>query len=469
MSRWLLLASVLASSLVAACSPSPRSDVLVVRSVGPTRLDDGSVLSVLGESFPVGREGTLSLRGTMHRPGAAPRPFERSLPVRVTASDRAEHTLDTDDLGGRGTFVGRVELAFEAATGGRVFGATEALLDVGGAANERTAPEVEAFVERLGVVLDDELPIDGGVVVGEVREGGLAARHGIVEGDRLVGLGELRLRSASDLRPAPGLDEITLRVERPGLSGARDVVLPLGTPSPRDPWLALALALFAAMVVGFGPAGRALASLRAPTRAVVPELVATLALAGAAHFVHVDLAFVAAFVVLPRVVDGFVARRLAAELVPLVVVGIALVVGVWARVDGGPTSVLVLRHPLTLVVVGCALFALARPARLRWLGVLARTLGAVWLAALFFGTAFVAPALVLAAAFLPSARAGRVVSLSIAAGVGSVVLAFAVDLSRPVDFAPDEPRMALLAGAALALAASIAWRRPSEPRAHVFL
>ncbi|MEZ4250015.1 MAG: PDZ domain-containing protein [Polyangiales bacterium] len=465
------LLGLLCLAFTAACTTTPRAELLTVDEVGPTRLDDGVTLFVRGEGFPVGRRGQLVLRGHHHRPGAAPRAVEHALPVRVTGTDRAEHALDDDalrSLGGRGTFVGVAELTFEAAAGGRVVGEARAELDVGGTLSP--APELTAeFRRRLGLVLDDELPIEGGLVVREVTPGGAAADHGLAEGDRLVALGPLRLRSPDDLRPPPEGGAIVLHVERPGLEGLREVVLRPETRVPRDPAAAIVLALFAALVVAFGPGGRLLGALHRPDLSAAATLVLALAVAGVFHVFAVDVVFAAAFVVLPRLVDGWVARRFAGELLATTAIGAALAVGMLVRVDGGASSMLALRHPLSVVVLLAALVAAARPTRSRWLGVLARALGAVWLGSLFFGSPWVGAPLALLGAAMPDVRPSRVAALAWLSGAAAVALAFVVDLSAPAALVPEEPRVAWWLGAALAAVATLAWRRSPERRAHVFL
>lgn len=466
--------------VLAACSPSPSSDLLVVSAVGPARLDDGTTLSVVGEGFPLGRAGTLVLRGTHQRPGEAPRAIEETIAVRVTSADRAEHAVDAAtlaSLGGRGTFVGRAELAFEAAQGGRVLGRVDTTLDLGGAAAV-DAEASAAFLARLGVRLDDELPIEGGVVLSEVRAGGLAASHGLAEGDRIVAIGQLRVRDPSELRPPRGADAIVLHVVRPGLEGTREVVLAGRAPrSHGDPLFAVLLALFAAAVVLFGPGGRALTALRRPGREVVPSLATASIAAALVAFLRLDLTPVAAFVALPLLVDAWLTRRLRTLAASLFALGVALVVGTFVHVDGGASATVALRHPLALVAALAAALGLVsrdpeRPdaARtLRPLVALAQGAGAVWLASLFGGSPWLGLPLVLVLAALPQVPSARIAGLALVAGVGALALAFAADLSRPVPLSPEEPRVAWLIGAALAALALVVRRRDPERRAHVFL
>ena len=466
--------------VLAACSPSPSSDLLVVSAVGPARLDDGSTLTVLGEGFPLGRAGTLVLRGTHQRPGEAPRAIEETLAVRVTSADRAEHTIDAAtlaSLGGRGTFVGRAELAFDAAQGGRVLGRVDTTLDLGGASSVDTEASA-AFLARLGASLDEELPIEGGVVLSEVRAGGLAASHGLAEGDRIVAIGQLRVRDPNELRAPRGAESIVLHVARPGLEGTREVVLSNRAPTSHgDPIVAILLALFAAVVVLFGPGGRALASLRRPGVALVPRLVApalvTASVAAAlVVFLRLDLVPVAAFVALPVLVDAWITHRLRALPATLFALGAALVVGTFVHVDGGAASTVALRHPLALVSLMSPGRKGRRPSRApttRPLVALAQGVGAVWLASLFAGSPWLGLPLAIAIVALPRVPSARIAALALVAGVGALALAFATDLSRPVPLTPEEPRVAWLIGAALAALALVVRRRDPERRAHVFL
>ncbi|MCU0672633.1 MAG: PDZ domain-containing protein [Myxococcota bacterium] len=467
--------------VLAACSPSPSSDLLVVSVVGPVRLDDGSTLTVLGEGFPLGRAGTLVLRGTHQRPGEAPCAVEETLAVRVTSADRAEHAIDATTLaalGGRGTFVGRAELAFDAAQGGRVLGRVETTLDLGGASSV-DAEASTAFLERLGASLDEELPIEGGVVLSEVRAGGLAASHGLAEGDRIVAIGQLRVRDPNELRPPRGAESIVLHVARPGLEGTREVVLSGRAPTSHgDPIVAILLALFAAVVVLFGPGGRALASLRRPGVELVPVLVTASAAAALVAFLHLDLTWVAAFVALPVLVDAWITHRLRALPAALFALGAALVVGTFVHVDGGASATVALRHPLALVGALAAALALgslrthdvpSRAPTTRPLVALAQGVGAVWLASLFAGSPWLGLPLAIAIVALPRVPSARIATLALVAGAGALALAFATDLSRPVPLTPEEPRVAWLIGAALAALALVVRRRDPERRAHVFL
>lgn len=480
---------VILGFVLTACASPSGSDLLVVSAVGPTRLDDGSTLVVTGEGFPLGRDGTLVLRGVHQRPGEAPRAVEETLVVRVTSAGRAERAIDADTLatlGARGTFVGHAELAFEAARGGRVLGRVDTTLDLGGPL-ESDADASAAFLARLGVRLDDELPLEGGVVLGEVFPGSLAADHGLLAGDRLVAIGQLRLRAPNEVRPLRGVDPIVLHVARPGLEGTREVALPSRAPtSPGDPLLSALLALFAAVFVVFGPGGRALASLRRPGADVASSLILAALAATLATFVRLDLAFAAAFVALPLLVDAWLSRRVRELPAVLVALGVALVVGSFVHVDGGASSTVVLRHPLTLVVVLAASLALARaasrlggtiegsriapsPSGAKPLAALARGLGAVWLATLFFGSPWLGLPLALFVAALPRVSSMRIAALALVAGTASLALAFVTDLSRPVMLSPEEPRIAWMLGAALAALTLLVRRRDPERRAHVFL
>ncbi len=470
--------AVLLACLAVACSRAPRSDLLLIEEVGPSRLDDGTFLRVRGEGFPVGREGTLRLQGLHHRAGAAPVPLDARLRVHVTSPDLAELVLgdeELDALGGRGTFVGHAELAFDAAgvAEGSVVGGRDVVLDVGGP-GDSGADEVADFLERLGLALDEELPLDGGLVVRAVREGSLAAREGLAVGDRLLALGSLRLYAPGDLRPPPEASTLTVHVARPGLEGTREVLLDRRAPTS-DPTLSWLLAGVVALVVLFGPGGRLLRSLRRPEGVPVVLGVAA-ASAALASFLPTDTALFAGFVTLPRLVDGWLRRRVLSELVATVVLGVALAVGMLVRVEGssatlveGTSASVVLRHPLALAVVLAAGLVLSRPTGARALQVLAVGGGAAWLGLLFFGSPWLGLPLALLFVALPEVAPVRALALALAAGLGVAALSFAVDLSAPVPLRPEEPRIALWLGVVVAVLVVGAWRRTGERRAHVFL
>jgi hypothetical protein len=361
-----------------------------------------------------------------------------------------------------------------------VLGRVDTTLDLGGA----SALDVEAsaaFLERLGARLDEELPIEGGVVLSEVRAGGLAASHGLAEGDRIVAIGQLRVRDPSELRPPRGLESIVLHVVRPGLEGTREVVLAGRAPTSHgDPLFAGLLALFAAVVVLFGPGGRALASLRRPGREVVPALVTASIAAALVAFLRLDLTLVAGFVVLPLLVDAWITRRLRALPPTLLALGVALAVGTFVHVDGGASSTVALRHPLALVGAAAAALGLASmrahdgvsratAPTSRPLVSLAEGIGAVWLASLFASSPWLGVPLTFVIVALPRVPGARIAALALVSGVGALALAFATDLSRPVALSPEEPRVAWLIGAALAALVLVVRRRDPERRAHVFL
>lgn len=193
-----------ASGCLVACEPRIAVELLDVTAVEAERIDAGHRLSVAGRRFLLGHPCTFVLRGTWHRPGAAPEHRERTIAGEATSSELAEATVTEEvvrALGGRATFVGDLEVRFDAASipGGIVHGALhDVTLDFVPAARGATRAELDALERATGARFADASE-EPGAEIADVAPGGLFANLGLEPGDRIVSRGGLRVLEVSDL------------------------------------------------------------------------------------------------------------------------------------------------------------------------------------------------------------------------------------------------------------------------------
>ena len=57
--------------LLSACSAYDDLGLLEVESIEPPEIEPGTTLRIRGDGFPLGRTPAITLRGSVHRPGAA--------------------------------------------------------------------------------------------------------------------------------------------------------------------------------------------------------------------------------------------------------------------------------------------------------------------------------------------------------------------------------------------------------------
>lgn len=233
-----LRVTLLAIALVSGCEPSLEADLLSVDDVAPRRVEPGRTLAITGAGFPPGRAARVRLEGQLHLPGASPRPIVLLAEGRATAADAIEVRFDDVSMGAveeRGTFRGRVVVAFDGAEGRHeVVGRSgEQVLDLhppedGGVGAELArARRAARTIDALGLVLGEEPPRDPGLPIEMILAGSVAEQAGLIVGDRLLELDGVRLHRLSDAIPAPGDAEATLRVARRGEPIAFEVTLPL--------------------------------------------------------------------------------------------------------------------------------------------------------------------------------------------------------------------------------------------------
>ena len=236
----LFVALVLSAPSAIGCAAEREADLLTVSEVSPSRIEPGRILRVRGQGFPPGRLARVRIDGVLHRPGDHPIEVSTELEGRAVSAERIEARFDQaalDALGGRGTLEGRVTVLFRAAEGrGAVIGRSPTLaLDLSPASTERLGDELsrariaDDLLVRSGLVLGEELTDEEGLPIALVTEGSVAARTGLIAGDRLLAVAGVRAHSLADVAPPPGAEEIELRVARVGEPTPFAVRLPLGT------------------------------------------------------------------------------------------------------------------------------------------------------------------------------------------------------------------------------------------------
>lgn len=108
------------SAFAAGCARDGRWELLTVQAPeGTTRLDAGRAIELTGSGFPVGREVEVSLRGVLHAPLATRRRVAHTIVGRTVSSERLALTVsdaDVSAIGGRGTFVGTLEVVVHGAS-----------------------------------------------------------------------------------------------------------------------------------------------------------------------------------------------------------------------------------------------------------------------------------------------------------------------------------------------------------------
>ncbi|MEM1414943.1 MAG: hypothetical protein AAGH15_08580, partial [Myxococcota bacterium] len=109
--------------MLLACRPALEAELLELAAVDESARP-GAALRVLGEGFPPGANGSLTLEGTLHTPGEVPRSVRARFPLRAETT-RLAYGPDGRELAaalGGGTLHGEAVLRFPAAAGGHVTG-----------------------------------------------------------------------------------------------------------------------------------------------------------------------------------------------------------------------------------------------------------------------------------------------------------------------------------------------------------
>jgi hypothetical protein len=271
---WLLVALVLPAG---ACQPASGPALVEVKGVLSTRLREGDVLELRGQSFPEGRAAEVTLRGEVSRPGhPRTRRFELSLPgrsigahaVAVDVTRPVERTLTGSGDAAHATFHGSIEVSFPPRVArtppvtGVLADVTLDFLPAEGDANALSARQEEGrkFAEFAGILLAEDVTVP---TVAGVMPSSVAERAGVLAGDRLLELAGVHLLAVDDLVPPPRARSVELVVGRAGNDDGRRLVLdatgfrPL---SSRDWGLAAGLVVgaLALLFLLVSPFGRAL-------------------------------------------------------------------------------------------------------------------------------------------------------------------------------------------------------------------
>ncbi len=223
------------------CQPSDAApDLLRVVDVAPREIEVGDRLEVLGTNLPTGdaREATITLHGTLHRPGEAPITDQtivvgkaRLTTERVTAnvseavitrlcgqSDDASHTTF------RGEVIVKLETRVEGAlpVAGSVKNVT---LDARPKAPRRAVAmgreaDGKRTLEFLGIGIAEDASTTNGLVIAAVRPDSPAAQAKIQPGDVLTSFDNVTVSAISDMIPSGSEREPVLSVRR----GADEVI-----------------------------------------------------------------------------------------------------------------------------------------------------------------------------------------------------------------------------------------------------
>ncbi len=269
---------------------------------GLTRLDAGRVYELTGRGFPVGREVEVSLDGVLHAPLGARRRVGHVLLGRTATPERLTFSASDADvaaLGGRGTFVGSLEVRVRGAildgvatrVVGRLEGVTLDLVPSEGGSRAglgRAGAGGLALADLLGVTIE---PIDAPDALGDEDEldepeereadagsaqargarvasrdgAGAAARlglDGLAPGARIVAIEGMRVLDPAELRVSDAASHVALDViDREGRLRRVEVDLDAArgrasSEATREDQLAV-IVLVAALLFGAWPLGRA--------------------------------------------------------------------------------------------------------------------------------------------------------------------------------------------------------------------
>lgn len=214
------------------------ADLLQLDHVGPGVIQPGTEISITGRGFPTGRQGVLTLEGHTFRPGTAPLEVQHPMHARAVTETRAVARISSDtlrNLGDRGTFHGLARLAFVSDGGGVEVGGTRPeieldLLSTSVTAVPRSSQRHSArkLLHYLGLTVNEGESSMDGLRVQSARQDSVAARAGLVQGDRIVKASNVVVHSVGDLAAPPGAQNLALWVRRPHRTHPVAINLPIG-------------------------------------------------------------------------------------------------------------------------------------------------------------------------------------------------------------------------------------------------
>ena len=231
MRAWARLLPLLAAllGLCAGCRADPPAALLDVVTFAPSEADHGDRLEVLGNALPEGRTATLTFRGEVHQPGKDPRKVDivaeavgsqRRIAATLTEAIQSEF-CGSGYQAAHATFRGDVVAAFapKRSTAPPVTGVVHGVVfDVEPPpVPSRIAAERESEGERalgfLGIRAVSP-PARGKLVIGELTPGGIAERAGLAEGDVLLSVDGVNVKTASDVVPSSSRRFSRLTIQR---------------------------------------------------------------------------------------------------------------------------------------------------------------------------------------------------------------------------------------------------------------
>lgn len=212
---------VVFTSLTTGCRSHESLPQLVsVLDVGPRANTLGDTIEVVGASFPLKKQGRITLLGDLYRPGQEPEkgveieaegvsPNGNKIEVPVTEALLTQ-VCGKADVARHATFRGTVQVTFPAVTPGAL-PITGSIQDVSldfrpplrrKAQLQAQTEEADRVLAMLGLRVEDEPVASGGLVVAAVAEDSSAHAAGVVRGDVLATLDGWTLLDRSDVLPS---------------------------------------------------------------------------------------------------------------------------------------------------------------------------------------------------------------------------------------------------------------------------
>ena len=243
-----------ASLFGAGCRRGDPVDVVGITGVDSPVISAASPLLLRAEGLPSARRVRVALRGRLAAAGQDERALDVSLVGHVLSPERLSVAVDAARIArwGRATFEGEVVVDCDPPAPRGCHGRlAQARFDV--SLGERRAQPLHHAVARLlpalGVVISDADAATFGLLVSEVRDGGLAARAGLMPGDTIVGSNGVSVHALADLAPGPNADALALRVRRPAAVELLSVRVPLAAAPPLADLRLLGLCLAGAPIL----------------------------------------------------------------------------------------------------------------------------------------------------------------------------------------------------------------------------
>ena len=217
-------------------APAP----LTLDGLASERFEPGGRVVMRADGVEPSVEGRVRFEGTLYRPGERPASVDAQAPASAPRRGEIEWVMTPRllrDIGGRGTFAGRIEVELAAPGGGaRRAGTLPVRVDIlGDDARERPLAvvrheqEARALASKLGLTLGVADAGLAGLEVETVAPHSTAAAAGVRPGDRIVTLDGVLLDTISDFRVPEGSDRAKVAIARGRDGSATPIELGLGT------------------------------------------------------------------------------------------------------------------------------------------------------------------------------------------------------------------------------------------------